>query len=49
MTLDPLILSRLRWARVIGWYILLPAFVTAEAVDRVVDRTKMTKPFAAPE
>ncbi len=49
MTLDPLIVSRLRWAWVIGWHILLPAFVTVEAVDRVVDRTKTTKPFVAPE
>jgi hypothetical protein len=49
VTLDPLSLSRLRWAWLIVRHILLPAFVTAEAVDRVVDRTKMTKPFVAPE
>ena len=26
MTLDPVLLSRLQWAWVIGWHILLPAF-----------------------
>ena len=31
MTLDPLILSRLQWAWVIGWHILLPAFTVGLA------------------
>ncbi len=31
MTLDPLILSRLQWAWVIGWHILLPAFTVGMA------------------
>ena len=26
MTLDPVVLSRLQWAWVISWHILLPAF-----------------------
>ena len=31
MTLDPLFLSRLQWAWVIGWHILLPAFTVGMA------------------
>ena len=31
MSLDPLILSRLQWAWVIGWHILLPAFTVGLA------------------
>ena len=31
MTLDPLFLSRLQWAWVIGWHILLPAFTVGLA------------------
>src|SRR6202020_1069290 len=31
MRLDPLILSRLQWAWVIGWHILLPAFTVGMA------------------
>ena len=31
MTLDPLLLSRLQWAWVIGWHILLPAFTVGLA------------------
>ena len=31
MTLDPLLLSRLQWAWVIGWHILLPAFTVGMA------------------
>ena len=31
MHLDPLILSRLQWAWVIGWHILLPAFTVGAA------------------
>ncbi len=29
--LDPRLLSRLQWARVIGWHILLPAFTVGLA------------------
>jgi hypothetical protein len=47
VTLDSLFLSRLQWAWVIGWHILLPEFVTAEEFDRVVDPTKMTEPYVA--
>ena len=31
MSLDPLFLSRLQWAWVIGWHILLPAFTVGLA------------------
>jgi cytochrome d ubiquinol oxidase subunit I len=31
MLLDPLFLSRLQWAWVIGWHILLPAFTVGLA------------------
>ena len=31
MSLDPLFLSRLQWAGVIGWHILLPAFTVGLA------------------
>jgi hypothetical protein len=31
MHLDPLLLSRLQWARVIEWHILLPAFTVGYA------------------
>ena len=31
MTLDPLLLSRMQWAWVIGWHILLPAFTVGMA------------------
>jgi len=30
MTLDPVLLSRLQWAWVIAWHILLPAFTVAD-------------------
>ena len=31
MTLDPVLLSRLQWAWVISWHILLPAFTVGAA------------------
>jgi hypothetical protein len=44
VTLDPLFLSRLQWAWVIGWQ---PAFVTAEEFEGAVDPAKMTNPYVA--
>jgi hypothetical protein len=41
------LLSRLQWAWVTGWHILLPALFIAEEWGRVVDPTKMTKPYVA--
>jgi hypothetical protein len=45
VVLDPLLLSCVQWTLVIGWHILLTAFVDAE--DPVVDPTKMTRPCVA--
>lgn len=42
---DPLFLPHLHWALVIGWHILLLAFVTAE--NLVVDPAKMIRPYVA--